>query len=333
MTSEQKERDAFEPIGLEVTENNLWIGTLKKTPFGAKCDDIWFSMDFDKTLTEEARQRRLARAALIIESVNASRAHQARPEGELVERVARAINPTAFESYEQHIEYRIKEGGTREEGVVFAEWCDNGAHPLNRVSAAIEMAKAALTVFPPQSDACRKCDDEMLRVKMCEHIAEGEEGWNRPECRNVCPSTAAVASLRDKYEDLLSKQPDAKPIDRSGEVKTIARAIYMAHPSSKAVPWELLVEAGKKEPNYQRIVDQAITEAKAAIAAMVPAVPMLGEDEAVEIMAVAYAEAVWGLPNDTDIYCTKRGDKLSDGYAENIRAAYRALLARMKQGV
>lgn len=46
-----------------------------------------------------------------------------------------------------------------------------------------------------------KSNAEMLRVKMCEHIAEGEEGWNKPENRNICPSTMAVAKLRDVYEE------------------------------------------------------------------------------------------------------------------------------------
>src|ERR1700743_1580052 len=50
------------------------------------------------------------------EIVAASRkASLSEPAGDVVERVARAINPTAFDSYERHIEYRMKEGGTREE--------------------------------------------------------------------------------------------------------------------------------------------------------------------------------------------------------------------------
>ena len=53
---------------------------------------------------------------------------------------------------------------------------------------------------PVREISCTKCDAEMLRVKMCEHIAEGEDGWNRPENRNTCPSTMAVAKLRDDYD-------------------------------------------------------------------------------------------------------------------------------------
>ncbi|MDE2106927.1 MAG: hypothetical protein KGL39_57465, partial [Patescibacteria group bacterium] len=44
----------------------------------------------------------------------------------------------------------------------------------------------------------KKSDAEMLRVKACEYIAEGELDWQR--LRNECPSTAAVASLRDVFE-------------------------------------------------------------------------------------------------------------------------------------
>lgn len=46
-----------------------------------------------------------------------------------------------------------------------------------------------------------KSDEEMLRVKACEHIAEGEEGWE--EFSNVCPSAAAVANLRRNMESLI----------------------------------------------------------------------------------------------------------------------------------
>lgn len=53
-----------------------------------------------------------------------------------------------------------------------------------------------------RESGCQKCDEEMLRVKACEAIAEGEEGWQ--ELRNVCPSTMAVATLRAAYVKLLA---------------------------------------------------------------------------------------------------------------------------------
>lgn len=43
-----------------------------------------------------------------------------------------------------------------------------------------------------------KSDSEMERVKACEHIAEGDEGWQK--LTDLCPSIAAVARLRRLYE-------------------------------------------------------------------------------------------------------------------------------------
>ena len=64
---------------------------------------------------------------------------------------------------------------------------------------------------------------EMLRVKMCEHIAEGEEGWNTPENRNICPSTMAVAELRDAYERLrrLVNTPELIDFSKAVHVEAI----------------------------------------------------------------------------------------------------------------
>jgi hypothetical protein len=41
-------------------------------------------------------------------------------------------------------------------------------------------------------------DANVDRLKACEHIADGDEGWEA--LRNECPSTAAVARLRDALE-------------------------------------------------------------------------------------------------------------------------------------
>lgn len=46
----------------------------------------------------------------------------------------------------------------------------------------------------------REREAEMLRLKACEHIAEGDEGWE--QLRNECPSTAAVAGLRDRLAEV-----------------------------------------------------------------------------------------------------------------------------------
>ncbi len=63
--------------------------------------------------------------------------------------------------------------------------------------AALRAVIPYLRQLEPVS-GCQKCDAEMERVKACEHIAEGEEGWEK--VRDLCPSTMAVAELRDKYE-------------------------------------------------------------------------------------------------------------------------------------
>ncbi len=45
-------------------------------------------------------------------------------------------------------------------------------------------------------------DANVNRLKACEHIADGDEGWEK--LRNECPSTAAVARLRAKNAELVA---------------------------------------------------------------------------------------------------------------------------------
>lgn len=61
----------------------------------------------------------------------------------------------------------------------------------------VALANEALPVI---RELVVKSDAEMERVKACEHIAEGDDGW--PELRDICPSTAAVAKLRDENDKL-----------------------------------------------------------------------------------------------------------------------------------
>lgn len=49
---------------------------------------------------------------------------------------------------------------------------------------------------------------EIHRVKACEHIAEGEEGWE--VLTNECPSTAAVASLRVAFTAIRKEHDEEK---------------------------------------------------------------------------------------------------------------------------
>ncbi len=66
-----------------------------------------------------------------------------------------------------------------------------------------------------------KADAEMLRVKACEHIAEGDEGWEK--LVNICPSTMAVAALREqlaaereKVQTLVNALTDTKSALNNG---------------------------------------------------------------------------------------------------------------------
>lgn len=54
----------------------------------------------------------------------------------------------------------------------------------------------------------QKSDAEMERVKACEHIADGDEGWET--LRNLCPSAAAVARLRTKHDMAVVALKDAE---------------------------------------------------------------------------------------------------------------------------
>jgi hypothetical protein len=54
-------------------------------------------------------------------------------------------------------------------------------------------------------------DAEMERVKACEHIAEGEVGWD--SLRNLCPSTAAVAELREDRDALAITVEEGREIE------------------------------------------------------------------------------------------------------------------------
>ncbi len=76
----------------------------------------------------------------------------------------------------------------------------------DRFATTLEIAKKQIVSAISHSD-CQKCNAEMERVKACEHIAEGDmDGNDWRALRNICPSTMAVAELRDKYEALLMRE-------------------------------------------------------------------------------------------------------------------------------
>lgn len=58
------------------------------------------------------------------------------------------------------------------------------------------------------SEAIAKGNAEMERVKACEHIAEGDEGWEA--LVNLCPSTMAVAAFRREYVQAIAQRDEAR---------------------------------------------------------------------------------------------------------------------------
>ena len=93
----------------------------------------------------------------------------------------------------------------------------------------------------------RDCDAEMLRVKACEHIAEGEPGWEK--LRDLCPSTTAVASLRDAF---VGEEHHSKDLYEIGlrykreKFELIAAIKAMGHDVENCS--RLNAELGKTEP-------------------------------------------------------------------------------------
>ncbi len=85
------------------------------------------------------------------------------------------------------------------------EWTVEGKAIWNHCEAVgvAESGKEAKIIADAHNAALtyerEKADAEMLRVKACEHIAEGDEGWEK--LVNICPSTMAVAALRDQLTD------------------------------------------------------------------------------------------------------------------------------------
>ena len=63
-----------------------------------------------------------------------------------------------------------------------------------------EAADHIATLQREAEEAAGAFDANVLRLKACECIAEGEEGWQT--VRDACPSAAAVATLRDQFEAL-----------------------------------------------------------------------------------------------------------------------------------
>jgi len=103
----------------------------------------------------------------------------------------------------------------------------------------------------------KKADANMLLVKACEYIAEGDLDWEK--LRNECPSTAAVASLRDEYEKWRAA---AEAFTRNsarinegrekaeGEVRYLREKLADAEATINALSWGAggAEQAGERQP-------------------------------------------------------------------------------------
>lgn len=92
--------------------------------------------------------------------------------------------------------------------------------------------------------AHKEREAEMLRVKACEHIAEGDKGWEA--LRNECPSSAAVAGLRDNYERLLATARRAERMEKA--LREISWECRASLGRSNVIKVRDLANAALKEP-------------------------------------------------------------------------------------
>jgi hypothetical protein len=93
-------------------------------------------------------------------------------------------------------------------------------------------------------------DANVERLKACEHIAEGDGGWQ--VLRNLCPSTAAVAALRDALEGRAPALP-VSGSDRGGarDVDAVAKGIVAQWRTSAA--FEALGNPAPDEIDYENL--------------------------------------------------------------------------------
>ena len=103
------------------------------------------------------------------------RQRQAEQPQDVIERVARAICPFAFDSWDRNVAYSLKEGKTEEEAEDFAVWCDQGAHPHCRVEYARSAARAAIAAIGDGSATIASVSAdtiEHLRSRLCDLIMD-----------------------------------------------------------------------------------------------------------------------------------------------------------------
>jgi hypothetical protein len=102
--------------------------------------------------------------------------------------------PMRVRELEKAIDYMLDQIGDADRGIGSSDTFHDGLANLKAVRAGM-LAKPEAPV-QGMADA-KEFDANVDRLKACEHIADGDEGWQA--LRNECPSTAAVARLRDAY--------------------------------------------------------------------------------------------------------------------------------------
>lgn len=143
-------------------------------------------------------------------------------------------------------------------------------------------------------------DAEMERVKACEHIAEGDEGWEK--LRDLCPSTTAVSLLRDEYD-----KNKAKVAALEAEVKRVRSEDWEAQ--------EKNIDTLEAERDQWRSQYKACTEVKDARTAEVAALKTERDNwknncDFAQIQVERLAGKVDGLKAERDA-AIARGDKTS----------------------
>lgn len=121
-------------------------------------------------------------------------------EAQLNEALAEPPDPELTQTLRNSVEQRFggKSPSSRERELIEENLHLREANRrLQAERPALERDKLVVQLRERLKELEARAEAEMLRVKACEHIAEGDEGWER--LRNECPSTMVVAALRDRF--------------------------------------------------------------------------------------------------------------------------------------
>jgi len=131
-----------------------------------------------------------------------------------------------------------------------------GEVEFDALKADLDQA-AGETSKAEERDLSAEFDANVDRLKACEHIACGDEGWKG--LRNLCPSTNAVAALRDKLECQKPVTFDENLVwDKYRELPPKHQS-FRSHHAAELVRWALatfkLAPTDRVEPTDEAITD------------------------------------------------------------------------------